>query len=185
MKKKITVIVLALLLILGFAAYGVYGDNAGDITNDPLVSLSYLNEDYWQKIQAAINEAINNLPKSEVGSDNDTSEDTNVPDEDTGDDSSFLYEVIHLEQNDIILADTPCEIILRSGSAVAYLSGNESGISDLTAGVDIKEGEELVANHLLLVPRGKDGRGFMVTSAEAYIMMRGGYSFAEATTATN
>lgn len=195
MKNKITVIILTATLLLALLAYGVMGENAGDVTNDPLITLSYLNEDYWQRIEDAISSALGkgsgdtsaDDTSADDTSNSQTEENTSSDTVDTSDvpetavtDKSFSYEVLHLFEGDTVLAETPCEIILRSGSAVAYLSGNSSGISDLTSGIDLKEGESLEANHLLLVPRGGDGRGFKVTSSEAYIMVRGGYGFAEA-----
>ncbi len=172
MKIKITLLALICALVLGIGAYAVYGSGDFDLTNDPLISLSYLNEVFWPRIEEAIEDA-----GGFVSDDQDEEETT---DEEPEDPAPIVpaneYEVLHLVEGDIVLADTPCEIILRSGSASAYLSGGESGIADLTAGVDLKEGEDLTANHLLLVPRGGDGRGFKVESSEVYIMVRGGFS---------
>ncbi|MBQ7821377.1 MAG: hypothetical protein IJ391_03750 [Clostridia bacterium] len=190
MKIKTLIMALVCALLLGIGAYAIAGNNDLDLTNDPLISLSYLNEVFWPRIEEAIADAVDGFVPDRDNKDEDTEisdEDTkgntdkdtsSETDEITGTETapaSFEYEVLHLIQGDIVLAETPCEIILRSGSAQAYLSGNESGIADLTTGVDILEGEELSPNHLLLVPRGGDGRGFIVTSAEVYIMVRGGY----------
>lgn len=169
MKTRTIILALVSALIIGVGAYAVYGSGDIDLTNDPLVSLSYLNEVFWPKIEEAIEDAGGFV---DGGRDDD--------EENSADPLPVMpaneYEVLHLVKGDIVLADTPCEIILRSGSATAYLSGGESGIADLTAGIDLKEGEALTANHLLLVPRGGDGRGFKVESDEVYIMVRGGFS---------
>lgn len=178
MKTKITVTALACALIIGLGAYAISGSGDLDLTNDPLISLSYLNEVFWPKVENAIAKAVGDVDFSDSKNDetdnNTSSEEENSADQ--NDAASFEYEVLHLIQGDIVLAETPCEIILRSGSANAYLSGNESGIADLTAGVDLMEGDALSSNHLLLIPRGGDGRGFIVTSGEVYIMVRGGYT---------
>lgn len=173
MKTKITVTALACALIIGLGAYAISGSGDLDLTNDPLISLSYLNEVFWPKVENAIAEALGDADFSDIKNDE---TDKNTSSADVNDTASFEYEVLHLIQGDIVLAETPCEIILRSGSANAYLSGNESGVADLTAGVDLIEGEAFTANHLLLIPRGGDGRGFIVTSDEIYIMVRGGYT---------
>ena len=184
MKTKIVTLALAVAVLLGIGAYVIGGNNDLDPTNDPLISLSYLNEVFWPRVEKAILDAADGILPDDNGffddpfedTYEDTSDETEPEDTDASDVvADAQYEVLHLIQGDIVLAETPCELILRSGSAKAYLSGNESGIADLTAGIDIKEGEELSANHLLLVPRGGDGRGFIVTSAEVYIMVRGGY----------
>ncbi|MBQ4137112.1 MAG: hypothetical protein IJD67_03280 [Clostridia bacterium] len=189
MKTKILTLALAVAVLLGVGAYIIGGNNDLDLTNDPLISLSYLNEVFWPRVEEAILDAADGIlpddnddgffddPFEDTYEDTDdetSEEETQAPDEQVSP-ASAGYEVLHLMQGDIVLAETPCELILRSGTAKAYLSGNESGIADLTSGIDIKEGEEFAANHLLLVPRGGDGRGFIVTSAEAYIMVRGGY----------
>ena len=200
MKKRIMLIILALAVMTGVGVYAVYGNSgSADITNDPLITLSYLNEDYWEKIEDAIKDAIKEALSGESFDEEDTEETESENEEETEsesetesetesdseteatvpgetDTSAFVYEVLHLKEGDIVLADTPCEIILRSGSANAYLSGNDSGIADLTGGTDLKEGVAFTPNHLLLVPRGGDGRGFIVISGEAYIMVRGGYN---------
>ncbi len=194
MRIKILATALAFALFIGVGAYVTLGNNDLDLTNDPLISLSYLNEVFWPRIEKAIADAADGIV---AGNEDDTYDDTELDTEDAESSleqdtekteesdqlppeqtlpAGFEYEVLHLSQGDIVLAETPCEIILRTGEAKAYLSGNESGIADLTAGIDIKEGELLSHNHLLLVPRGGDGRGFIVTSAEVYIMVRGGYN---------
>ena len=52
MKKRLGAIALAFAMILVLGAYAVYGDS--DITNDPLVSLSYINEVLWPEIEDMI-----------------------------------------------------------------------------------------------------------------------------------
>lgn len=182
MKTKITIAALIFSIIVGIGAYVVYADGSLDLTGDPLISLSYLNEVFWPKIEEAIADAVGGaLHEKNDRIDDATADDTTDATEngDNAEDTvatSYEYEVLHLIKDDILLAETPCELILRSGSAETYLSGNESGISDLTAGIDLAEGDALEKNHLLLVPRGGDGRGFKVTSNEIYIMVRGGYT---------
>ena len=50
-----------------------------------------------------------------------------------------------------------------------------AGISDLTAGSVVTNGNVLPANHYLVIPKG-DGRGFTVTSDTANILVRGEYN---------
>ena len=56
MKKRLGAIALAFAMILVIGAYAVYGDS--DITSDPLVSLSYINEVLWPEIEDMIERAI-------------------------------------------------------------------------------------------------------------------------------
>ncbi len=185
MKKRLGAIALAFAMILVLGAYAVYGDS--DITSDPLVSLSYINEVLWPEIEDMIERAISgdDFERTETDTEEDTEEsesetetETEVPEEPTAGVKSFEYEVLHLMENTLLLSETPCEIILRSGHAAAYLGGNDNGLADLTDGGELMEGDSLVSNHLLMIPRG-DGRGVRITSSEAYIMVRGGYRIVE------
>ena len=188
MKKRLGALALVFAVILVAGVYAVYGNS--DITNDPLVSLSYINEVLWPEIEDMIERAVSG---GVIGRDDeDTEEDTETETEsetetDTEEETTeepqtevkgFEYEVLHLTENALLLSETPCEIILRSGHAAAYLGGNDNGLADLTDGGELMEGDGLVANHLMMIPRG-DGRGVRITSAEAYIMVRGGYRSVE------
>ncbi len=180
MKKRLITIALAVVLILVTGVYAVYGDN--DITNDPLISLSYINEVLWPEIEDMVERAVKvgELIRDETDEEEETEEETETeaPDEPVAPDKSFEFEVLHLTEDTILVSETPCEIILRSGRATAYLDGNDNGLADLTDGGELMEGDSLVANHLLMIPRG-DGRGLKITSEEAYIMVRGGYTIVE------
>ena len=65
------------------------------------------------------------------------------------------------------------ELILRSGEATAVGNIDGDGVSDVTLGVDLKMGEKINRNHLLIVPR-KDGRG-IVAKTDSWIMVKGKY----------
>ena len=96
--------------------------------------------------------------------------------EKTGD--TFI--AIQLKKGQTIYAKGgPVEIIVRIGSAKVVSPFNNQwarqGLSDNTAGCDVFDGEYVAPNHILLIPRGDDGRGVTVCSADAYIMIRGSY----------
>lgn len=84
-----------------------------------------------------------------------------------------LYQVVKVDPGTRILASGTSEVILRSGTAKVI--GNEygEGISDLTEGREVKEGEYIQKDHLLLIPRG-DGRG-IETESVCYIIYKGLY----------
>lgn len=86
------------------------------------------------------------------------------------------YEVIEVPYGTRVIAAEPCDIMLRSGSAQAVSSFAEQGISDYTAGAELMNGDAVTINHMLLIPRGGDGRGILVTSNTAFIMIRGAYT---------
>ena len=78
-------------------------------------------------------------------------------------------QVISLIAGEAFYATAGTEIILRSGEAVAIAS-SLGGLADLTKGADLRQGEFLVANHLLLVPR-DDGRGVEALTDAVFLVM--------------
>ena len=89
--------------------------------------------------------------------------------------SSNAYEVLELKKGQRLGAkSSSLEIILRSGYATVISQYSNQGIADLTWGEELLNGENLPINHSLLIPRA-DGRGVLINSAIAYIMVRGDY----------
>ncbi len=171
--KKMRAIVLscALVLTLAVSAVAVY---AYDGSADPIISLSYLNQFKSLEIDpkiaslqtqvAALEATLQSLLSSGL---------PGVPS--TG---GSVYTVVQLAAGQRVIAGESCEIILRSGTASVTLSAESlGGISDITAGVDLAAGVSVDTNHLLLVPR-NDGRGILITSEIAFIMIKGEYTIA-------
>ena len=94
-----------------------------------------------------------------------------APIENTSSDNGFS--VIELSEGDRLICKASAEVILRAGSATAIANEYGDGISDVTEGKDLKEGETIPTNHLLIVPK-NDGRGLFVHS-HSYIMIKGDY----------
>ena len=96
---------------------------------------------------------------------------------------SAAYDTVRLTYGQKIFSqELSFEIILRVGEAEVispfnYEEGGEYvvGIADVTAGVDVTDGSKIEKNHMLVVPCGGDGRGVLVTSEYAYILVRGEY----------
>lgn len=84
-------------------------------------------------------------------------------------------EVVQLAPGQRLVAEGGTEIILRTGKVkVATEPASLGGLSDLTAGRDVANGQDVAANHLLLVPR-SDGRGVVATTA-AILLVRGAFA---------
>lgn len=84
-----------------------------------------------------------------------------------------IWQVVKVDPGIRVLASDTGEVILRSGTA--RVIGNEygEGISDMTSGREIKNGELVEKDHHLLIPRG-DGRG-IITETVCYIVYKGLY----------
>ncbi len=176
--KKIRTVLLAsaLLISLIAASVAVY---AYDGTTDPIISLSYLEQYKTTTIDphiAALNAKVTELEGKldQLLASTPVAPDTgDVPGVSAGE---SVFTVLELRAGQRIMCGESCELILRAGSAAVVLDANSlGGISDLTAAKDLAHGMPLTANHLLLVPR-NDGRGVVVMSEIAYIMVRGAYT---------
>ncbi len=153
---------------------------------DPLITLSYIEK----VIKPAYDEKIEDLTK-EVGKLNDavfalqnalTEANKKIDElsavEPSTDAGIGQYEVVYLEEGAKLMAKTPCEIILRTGSAIA-VSIISNGLNDITDGTEILNANPIPLYHALIVPRGDDGRGIQITSADAYVMVRGEYEIVQ------
>jgi len=84
-----------------------------------------------------------------------------------------VWQVVKVDPGIRVLASDTGEIILRSGTARVIGNEHNEGLSDLTAGTEIKNGELISKDHHILIPRG-DGRG-IVTETVCYIIYKGLY----------
>lgn len=173
-KVKIFILITVVLISLAVTVWAVSYDSAGD----PLVSLSYITDIFKPQIDKSISSAEAGL-RAEIDALNRKIEEMSAGGGDSEKEKEDGYEVLFLSKGEKILAETQCEFILRVGSADVVSPYENQGIADLTEGTDLAGGTSIVKNHLLLVPRGGDGRGVVVTSDSAYIMVRGEYSIAK------
>jgi hypothetical protein len=81
--------------------------------------------------------------------------------------------VVEVAAGNRLIASSGTEMILRSGQATA-IDSEMGGLSDVTAGKDIRQGEAVAKNHLLIVPR-DDGRG-LLASTDLIVLVRGDFS---------
>lgn len=84
-----------------------------------------------------------------------------------------VWQVIELSAGLTIYASDTSEVVLRSGTAMAIGNKYDEGLSDITSGSDLKDGEYITKNHLLIIPRG-DGRG-LVAVTTCFILYKGLY----------
>ncbi len=201
MKK--TKFAIACALVVSMLATGAVFAANYDSSVDPLVTLSYLNDVFLPKIEDKVNgfsstisqfnERLTKIENGGATANQATQNAKNITDlqnkllalekkytdllstvESGG---SATYEVVFLNQGEKVMTPTGCEIILRTGTAIIVSPFDGQGLSDVTDGLDLLNEFSVPKNHNLIVPRGGDGRGIMVTSeGGAYVMVRGGYS---------
>lgn len=182
MKKKMMKLTAVLALVLVVAGVGAYATAGG--ANDPLVSLSYLNETFMNNVTARVQEMINSRNneikaalsqeiaaaarelEAEYGS---GSEGSNLP----GEYETTTFVVVTLEKGQTLIGKIGCELMLRVGSATCVAS-SAPGLVDTTAGSTLGGGKALAANHLYMAT--VDGRGVTATSNTVKVLVRGLYT---------
>jgi hypothetical protein len=154
--KKVLVLTLILLLAFSTVIFAAPGD-----TSDPIVVLSYLNE----QIEALISKyKLEDIDEMQKQIDN--------LDSPGGSSSGMALEIVEIRDGEKIIAGSGSELILRGGEAV-IIGSEMGGISDVTLGKDFVSGMSVVPNHLMIVPR-DDGRG-VYAEEYAIFMVRGTY----------
>jgi len=159
--KLTTIFVLILAtLTLCVSADGVYSSH-----DDPLVSLSYVNDVLGPEIMAQV------LAKIET-------EYVKISDISVASAGSYTY--VTLKKGQTLMAKSCCEVVLLDGAATAIITSSSNvaagaGISDLTVGSVVTNGAMIPTNHYLVIPKA-DGRGFVVSSDTARILVRGEYN---------
>jgi len=87
--------------------------------------------------------------------------------------TSNAYVPLQILQGKTLLGGVGTEIIFRSGEAKAIDNGL-NGISDITSGSDLRTGESLTLNHLIVIPK-EDGRGITATT-DIWVLIKGKYT---------
>ena len=159
MKKTITLAAMFLLL-WGVAALAA---DAGT-QQDPLVTLSYLNDTYLPHILSQVDKQLEERDAALVESLRKEPGD--------GGTGSSVYQAVTLEQGRTLTGEAGCEVLLREGGAVC-LADSAPGLVDMSSGSSLEGGGSLLQNHLYLMTVAD--RGIRANSG-ATLLVRGGYT---------
>lgn len=172
-------LILALLLTIG----GVSAFASAGGANDPLVSLSYLNETFLpavtEKVKALIGQRDETL-KAELSQQIAAAE-KELRQEyggTTGSNAAGTYEspafvAVTLKKGQTVTGKAGCELLLRTGSAVCVAS-SAPGLIDTTSGKTLSSGGALEKNHLYMATI--DGRGLKAGADATTLLIRGAYT---------
>ena len=165
--KKILTSFLALALTLG--ALGMTMAVAADpgSSNDPLVTLSYLEDVFFDSIMEKVDERIEGRNEQIAKEISGTSGETAA--------NAQTFTVVTLTEGQILTGDIGCEVMLRVGSAVCT-APSAPGLIDETAASTLNSGGALVQNHLYMMTI--EGRGVKATAPTTKVLVRGGYTIA-------
>ncbi|MDR0271786.1 MAG: hypothetical protein LBI27_00510 [Clostridiales bacterium] len=173
MRRKIKLAAFTIFAVFAIFAVTVFAQPGA--ASDPLVTQRFV-EDRLAQLQAEIvvlrnavaaldPNAIQSLPQI-------PSETPEAPPTTIVTAERDVFEVLHLQEGQMVIFGASAEFILRGGNATAITGVN--GIIDITGGRDVLNGEIIDFNHLMMVPVA-DGRGVLIR-AESWIMARGIYT---------
>ena len=134
---------------------------------DPLVTLSYLNETFLNNVLQRVDEKIalrNSQIAQQTGG--------QAP---SGSASSATITVVTLSSGQVLTGDIGCEVMLRVGSA-ACVAPSAPGLIDETTAAALSGGAALAQNHLYMMT--VEGRGVRATAATTKLLVRGSYTIA-------
>ncbi|MEA4814889.1 MAG: hypothetical protein VB112_08285 [Oscillospiraceae bacterium] len=162
MKKKWYMRLAVLLLVsLTVGTIAVAAASAGS-SDDPLVTLSYLNNTYTDSIMNKVDSKIttrNSALESKFSGSSGS--------------SSATFELVTLTSGKTLMGDIGTEFLLRVGTATC-VADSSPGLVDTTDGTTINSGASLTKNHLYMATI--ENRGFKATAATVKVMVRGTYT---------
>ena len=146
----------ALLVICGALNVTISAAAEAGSADDPLVTLSYLNETFMDTIMDRVDEKI-----AQRGSQ-------------TGD-AAASFTVVTLAGGQTLTGDVGCEWMLRLGSALG-VAPSSPGLIDETTAAALNNGGALAQNHLYMMTI--EGRGVQATADTTKLLVRGSYTIA-------
>jgi len=155
-------------------------NTAPGTADDPLVSRSYVDEKINQVLAVISNGGsgnggngnVSDAAKAEIVAEVMSQLEYYYASRDGGAAAATFTPVL-LKAGQTMVGGEGTEIIPRSGRSVAY-SAVPDGVSDVTDGVDITNGNALKLNHMLVIARA-DGRGVRAVS-DAWVLVKGAYT---------
>lgn len=165
-KKVVSAVLVTTVLLTAIFINGSADGTTPGSEADPVVTQSYV-EQKSEQTKYYIDSLVANLKTQVTGLEQKVNQ---MP---TGGGSGAALESILVTKGKTLLTGAGTEVILRSGAATA-IKGANGGLSDVTKGADLGNGETVVKNHLLISAR-DDGRGISITQ-DAYVMVRGAYT---------
>lgn len=179
MKNKKTLSLITGFAVTAIAAVTVFAAEVGS-ESDPLVAKSYVDDKIAQVLETIANLGSGSSASQEVDADEIAnlviqklqSEEQGAEQAPAVVPAANTFTTVYVSVGQSVVGKEGTELILRAGKGKVILPG-EAGISDVTAGKDLGNGESVTMNHLLITPR-DDGRKIQVTEA-AWFMIKGDY----------
>ena len=159
-KNRLVTLMIFVLVAVIFAGVGAYAASTIGSQNDPLVTLSYLNERLYPQLLTKISDEADKMTSELKGSIKSGGVDS--------------YTVVSLSKGQKLVGSVGCEVLLRVGSATVVAKDNP-GLVDTTGGSALNAGAALTKNHLYMVTI--EGGGIQAADS-VKVVVRGTYSIA-------
>ncbi len=152
--KRLIISAVTILLIITVISIPASAESRDD---DPLVTLSYVNEVLKPQIVAEVLEQLGI--------------DTVVVTTDSA------YKDISAESGSIFILGADCELIYRGGGAVIITTSTEigDGVTDMSVGKEFFSGKPLEFGHVYYSSESDAKKYILVTGPRAYFTIRGSY----------
>lgn len=129
---------------------------------DPLVTLSYLNETFFNDVMQRVDQKIAARNQQLGGQGVSGSQSAN-------------FAVVDLAKGQTLMGGVGCEVMLRIGKAVC-VSPSTPGLIDETSGTALNNGSALDQNHMYMMT--VEGRGVKAATDTVKVLVRGTYTIA-------
>ena len=162
-RNKWLIRVLVVLLLSSLLSMTVTVASGVGTDDDPLVTLSYLNDIFMEEVLDHVDDKIDERNRDiakELGSQ-------------SGSASADTFTVVTLMNGQTLTGDIGCEVLLRVGTAICVAPSAPGLIDETTAGT-LAGGGALVQNHLYMMTI--EGRGVLATADTTKLLVRGGYT---------
>lgn len=165
MKNRWFLRLTVLLLISGILNTTVSLAVQAGSSQDPLITLSYLNDTFMGEILKKVDSKISarnaDIAKQTGSNINGSSAD--------------CFTVVTMTKGQTLTGDIGCEVMLRIGTA-SCVTPSAPGLIDETSGGTLNNGGALVTNHLYMMTI--EGRGVKATADTTKVLVRGTYTVA-------
>lgn len=149
--RAVVLLALSAALMTGVSFAAEAGSGA-----DPLVTLSYLNDTFFNSVMQRVDQRIaERTGQALPGA------------------SSASFVVVTLNDGQTLTGGVGCEVMLRVGSAVC-VSPSDPGLIDETTASTLANGASLAQNHLYMMTI--EGRGVRASGGTAKVLARGTYT---------
>lgn len=156
--------------LCGGAALAVSGDQ-----NDPLVTLSYLNETALTQVVSQVEEkaAARQTELTKTFSDLIAQYKQESAGAGTSGGSTGAYTLVTMTSGQTMSLEVGCEVLLRVGTATVN-AATSPALIDVSTGGTVNSGTSLTKNHLYMATIAD--RTLSATAATVRVLVRGGYS---------